>query len=56
MTKQERQQYYDFERYLRHIAPCTGGGDQCCECGMAQTRENLIDLLDELEPNPKDPK
>ncbi len=49
MTKEERAKYYDFEKYLRHIPPCTGGGDQSCQCHMAQTRENLIDLLDELE-------
>lgn len=47
MNSEDRAKYYDFEKYLRHISPCTGGGDQSCGCGMAQTRENIRDLLDE---------
>lgn len=45
MNAAERKQYYDFEKYMRHINGCTGVGDQFCKCGMASVMFNLGELL-----------
>lgn len=45
----QRKSHYGFAKYLRHIDGCNGGGDQSCECGMAQIYFNLDQILDDAE-------
>lgn len=38
-----------FEQFMKHVPPCTGGGDQFCPCGMASVQFNVRQELDEIE-------
>lgn len=45
----KRKSHYSFAKYMRHLDRCDGGGDQFCDCGMAQLYWNIDQLLDDAE-------
>lgn len=51
ITWDERERFYDINKYMQHIAPCTGGGDQSCKCGRNQTFCNVDNALDSITPS-----